>query len=58
MKLERPLYPFTAVVGQEKLKLSLILNAINPRIGGVLVSGATGTGKSLGIRALVTFFQR
>jgi Mg-chelatase subunit ChlI/Mg-chelatase subunit ChlD len=52
MQLERPLYPFTAVVGQEKLKLSLILNAINPRIGGVLVSGATGTGKSLGIRAL------
>jgi len=44
-------YPFSAIVGQEKLKLALILNAIDPRIGGLLISGAKGTGKSLAVRA-------
>jgi Mg-chelatase subunit ChlI len=49
----RPVYPFTAFVNQEQLKLALILNAINPRIGGVLIRGAKGTGKSTIVRALV-----
>ncbi|MDX2129234.1 MAG: magnesium chelatase ATPase subunit I [Chloroherpetonaceae bacterium] len=45
-------FPFTAIVGQEEMKLCLILNIINPRIGGVLVMGHRGTGKSTTVRAL------
>jgi magnesium chelatase subunit D len=45
-------YPFTAIVGQEDMKLALILNAINPKIGGVLVKGTKGTAKSTAVRAL------
>jgi Mg-chelatase subunit ChlI len=48
----RLVFPFAALVGQEQLKLALILNAINPRIGGVLIRGAKGTGKSTSVRAL------
>src|ERR687886_610237 len=48
----RPIYPFSALVGQERLKRALILNAINPRIGGVLVRGEKGTAKSTAVRAL------
>jgi len=50
--MPRLVYPFTAVVGQEKVKSALILNAIDPRLGGVLISGAKGSGKSILIRAL------
>ena len=49
----RIVFPFTAIVNQEKIKLALLLNAINPRIGGVLIRGAKGTGKSTTVRALV-----
>ena len=45
-------FPFTALVGQEELKLALLLNAINPAIGGVLIRGEKGTGKSTAVRAL------
>ncbi len=45
-------FPFTAIVGQEEMKLSLILNIIDPKIGGVLVMGHRGTGKSTIVRAL------
>jgi len=45
------LFPFTAIVGQEKAKLALICNAIDPSIGGVLLSGDKGTGKSTMVRA-------
>ncbi|WP_440084887.1 magnesium chelatase subunit D family protein [Streptosporangium sp. LJ11] len=45
-------YPFTAIVGLEDLKLALILNAVSPRVGGVLVRGEKGTAKSTVVRAL------
>ena len=45
-------YPFSAVVGQEQMKLALILNLIDPRVGGVLMMGHRGTGKSTVVRAL------
>ena len=48
----RAVFPFTAMVDQERLKLALLLNAINPRIGGVLIRGPKGTGKSTAVRAL------
>ncbi len=46
------MYPFSAIVGQERLKRALILNAINSRIGGVLIRGEKGTAKSTAVRAL------
>ncbi|MDP2182566.1 MAG: magnesium chelatase subunit D family protein [Actinomycetota bacterium] len=45
-------YPFAAIVGQETLKTALLLNAIDPRVGGVLVRGEKGTAKSTAVRAL------
>ncbi len=45
-------FPFTAIVGQELLKKALLLNAIDPSIGGVLIKGDKGTGKSTAVRAL------
>ncbi|MEO0854881.1 MAG: ATP-binding protein, partial [Cyanobacteria bacterium J06648_11] len=49
---KRPVFPFTAIVGQEEMKLALMLNVIDPRIGGVMIMGDRGTGKSTTIRAL------
>lgn len=46
------LYPFSTIVGQEDMKRSLILNAIEPAIGGVLIKGEKGTAKSTAVRAL------
>nr|YP_009313438.1 Mg chelatase subunit e [Galaxaura rugosa]SCW21692.1 Mg chelatase subunit e [Galaxaura rugosa] len=48
----RPVFPFTAIVGQEEMKLALILNMIDPKIGGVMIMGDRGTGKSTTIRAI------
>ena len=50
--INRQILPFTAIVGQEKMKKALVLNAINPRIGGVLIRGEKGTAKSTAVRAL------
>ena len=48
----RPIFPFTAIVGQEEMKLALALNVIDPKIGGVIIMGDRGTGKSTTIRAI------
>src|ERR1051326_6763479 len=48
----RPAFPFTAIVGQEEMKLALLLNVIAPSVGGVLITGHRGTGKSTAVRAL------
>jgi Mg-chelatase subunit ChlI len=50
--MKKNIFPFTAIVGQEKIKKALILNAINPSIGGVLIKGDRGTGKTTAVRAL------
>lgn len=47
-----PVFPFTAIVGQEEMKLALQLNVIDPKIGGVMIMGDRGTGKSTTIRAI------
>jgi magnesium chelatase subunit D len=48
----RPVFPFTALIGQERMKRALLLNAVNPRLGGVLIRGEKGTAKSTAVRAL------
>jgi len=48
----RPVFPFTAIVGQEEMKLALLLNVIDPKIGGVMVMGDRGTGKSTTVRSV------
>ncbi len=48
----RAVFPFTAIVGQSEMKLALLLNVIDPKIGGVMIMGDRGTGKSTTIRAL------
>src|SRR5437016_11971936 len=52
MSLAAPKYPFAALVGLDQLKTALLLNAIFPGIGGVLIRGEKGTAKSTAARAL------
>ena len=54
----RPVFPFTAIVGQEEMKLALLLNVVAPAVGGVLVTGHRGTGKSTAVRALADLLPR
>ncbi|RXE56259.1 magnesium chelatase [Methanoculleus taiwanensis] len=51
-QVQRITLPFTSIIGQDEMKKALLLNAINPRIGGVLIRGEKGTAKSTGVRAL------
>jgi len=57
-KIERKVFPFSAIIGQEEMKLALILNVIDPKIGGVMIMGDRGTGKSTTIRALADLLPK
>ena len=50
----RALYPFTAIIGQDEMRLALLIAAVDPTIGGVLVFGDRGTGKSTAVRGLAS----
>ena len=52
MKTKRPVFPFTALVGQRDMQRGLIIAAVDPMVGGVLILGDRGTGKSTAVRAL------
>nr|YP_010851555.1 Mg chelatase subunit e [Echinothamnion hystrix]WGH14519.1 Mg chelatase subunit e [Echinothamnion hystrix] len=54
----RPVFPFTAIIGQEEMKLALVLNVIDPKIGGVMIMGDRGTGKSTTIRAIADLLPK
>jgi len=54
----RAVYPFTAIVAQEEMKLALLLSVIDPLIGGVIIMGHRGTGKSTAVRALADLLPR
>ncbi len=57
-KTNLPIFPFSAIIGQEEMKLALQLNVIDPKIGGVMIMGDRGTGKSTTIRAIADLLPK
>ena len=57
-KMSLPIFPFSAIIGQEEIKLALQLNVIDPKIGGVMIMGDRGTGKSTTIRAIADLLPK
>jgi magnesium chelatase subunit I len=57
-KTSLPIFPFSAIIGQEEMKLALQLNVIDPKIGGVMIMGDRGTGKSTTIRAIADLLPK
>lgn len=57
-KTTLPIFPFSAIIGQEEMKLALQLNVIDPKIGGVMIMGDRGTGKSTTIRAIADLLPK
>nr|WP_237167857.1 AAA family ATPase [Paenibacillus yonginensis] len=51
MTIHQETYPFTAIIGQETMKTAILLNLVNPKLGGVLIKGEKGTAKSTAVRA-------
>jgi len=58
MQRKRLVFPFSAIVGLDKLKLAILINAINPKIGGLLIRGPKGSGKSTIVRALADILPK
>src|SRR5713226_10678274 len=52
LSMKRPIFPFSAILGQDQMKKSLIYNAIDPSIGGVLIRGQKETAKSTAVRGM------
>src|ERR1700759_300236 len=51
-------YPFSAIVGQDEMKLALLIAAVDPKVGGVLAFGDRGSGKSTAVRALAALLPK
>jgi Mg-chelatase subunit ChlI/Mg-chelatase subunit ChlD len=58
MQRKRLVFPFSGIVGLDKLKLAILINAINPKIGGLLIRGPKGSGKSTIVRALTDILPK